>query len=234
MTFIKRGSIIGYIGYKTARLTRNTASSTQELSPDCKLSGRVLTPCDQICPQQAPHLPLTAWHLEEKDFIFNIDVLHHFLTFLYFREDRKFVDMFLRVTAASSVTSLVSLWSSFDTGLCDVLPLSHTGILCSTGLKCSTGPKHSRPPTAPAGIPSDIPESGLPRSNPLWAPWKHFCCQICRHGLLEVNVIEALIFKHLPLFQHQATVVAFSGTFHASDSAEMISLLNHKECKRLS
>ena len=107
---------------------------------------------------------------------FNIDVLYHFFTFLYFREDRKFVDMFLRVTAASSVTSLVSLWSSFDIGLCDVLPLSHTGILCSTGLnrstglKCSTGPKHSRPPTAPAGIPSDIPESGLPRSNPLWAP----------------------------------------------------------------
>merc|ERR1719220_2580482 len=30
-------------------------------------------------------------------------------TFLYFREDRKFVDMFLRVTVASSVTSLVSL-----------------------------------------------------------------------------------------------------------------------------
>ena len=129
---------------------------------------------------------------------FNVDVLYHFLTFLYFREDRKFVDMFLRVAAASSVTSLVSLWSSFKIGLCDVLPLSHTGILCSTGLnrstglKCSTGPKHSRPPTAPAGIPSDIPESGLPRSNPLWAPWKHFCCQICRHGLLGVNVFEAL------------------------------------------
>ena len=174
-----------------------TSSSCQELLPDCKLSGRVLTPCDQICPQQAPYLPLTAWYLEKKDF-FYIDVFYHFLTFLYFREDRKFVDMFLRVAAASSATSLVSLWSPFEIGLCDVLPLSHTGILCSTGLnrstglKCSTGPKHSRPPTAPAGIPSDIPESGLPRSKPLWAPWKHFCCQICRHGLLGVNVFEAL------------------------------------------
>ena len=59
-------------------------------------------------------------------------------------------------------------------------------------------------------------------------PKNMFFCQICRHGLLGVNVIEALKFKHLPLFQHQATVVAFSGTFHASDSAEMISPLNHK------
>ena len=230
MIFIKWGSIISVLADDDILVTR---------LQDIFLLPRIITWLQAQWPSPHPlwpDLPPTgtvppSHSLTPGGKGFHLLILmffYHFLTFLYFREDRKFVDMFLRVTAASSVTSLVSLWSSFDTGLCDVLPLSHTGILCSTGLKCSTGPKHSRPPTAPAGIPSDIPESGLPRSNPLWAPWKHFCCQICRHGLLEVNVTKALIFKHLPLFQHQATVVAFSGTFHASDSAEMISPLNHK------
>ena len=57
-----------------------TSSSCQELLPDCKLSGRVLTPCDQICPKQATYLPLTAWHLEEKDFL----ILMFFISFLPF------------------------------------------------------------------------------------------------------------------------------------------------------
>ena len=153
-------------------------SPNEEELPDGEFSCGVFPPSHQICSHQAPHLPLTAGYL---NILFSIAPLQFYpRTFLYLREDRKFVDMFLSVAAASSVTSLISLLSSLDPptpalGSLPAAPLSKRVPPCSTGPAFSTGPSPQvfsphAPSLVSAWLPSDTPESGLPLSKALWAP----------------------------------------------------------------